>query len=296
MAGRWLLTGASGQLGGHILQQLVAGGGEKAFLALHGRSGAPGAAQAASIDLSDDAALRSAVRAFRPTHVLHVAALSAVGECHARPDAARRINVLATAALAEEAERVAARLIYTSTDMVFAGDRAPYREADPVRPLSVYGHSKAAGEAAVLGRRGGLVVRLPLMYGLSKTARATTFAQQISALRAGQPLRLFVDEFRTPLWLADAAAALIALAASDRVGLIHVAGPERLSRFDLIARCAALLGLSGQGLTAISRREVDAPEPRPEDLSLSGAAFLSEFSQLAPGPIRPAVFEGATSA
>lgn len=293
MTERWLVTGASGQLGGHVVAALLANGAPKKILALRGRGDINAAgAEVAQVDLRDEAAVRATVRAFRPSHLLHVGALSAVGDCFTRPDDAQRINVDATRALADEAENAGAVFVYTSTDMVFAGDAAPYREDSPVRPLSVYGKSKAAGEDAVRGHRDALIVRIPLMYGFSKTQRPTTFANQIAALRAGQPLKLFVDEYRTPLWLADAAKALIGLARARSCGLIHVTGPERLSRFDIIYHCMNLLGIKNAQLVGISRRDIDAPEPRPEDLSLDGSAFAREFPHLAPGPLRSAVFEG----
>src|SRR5262249_22294263 len=160
----------------------------------------------------------------------------------ANPDVAKRVNTHATTALGRTGAQVGARLVFSSTDMVFAGDDAPYREADEPRPRSHYGRTKLAAEQALRGLPGCLVVRIPLMFGLPCTSRKTTFADQLAALREGRPLRLFTDEFRTPIHVEDAARALLALARSALTGVIHVAGPERLSRFELVARSAAGLG------------------------------------------------------
>lgn len=283
---RWLVTGASGQLGGYVLRELARTFDVARILALTRQRevSTPGVA-VEHVELEDAPALRRSVTAFRPTHVLHIGGMTAVADCHARPADAERINVNATRILAEASADLSARLVYTSTDMVFGGDAAPYRETDPPRPLSVYGRTKADAERVLRTFGHTLVVRVPLMYGLPMTPRATTFGQQLQALRAGEPLRLFTDEFRTPVWLGDAARALIGLARSDLVGLIHVAGPERLSRYDLIAGCARILGIARPNLTRISRLDVPTPEPRPADLSLDGTRLAERFPELVPGPL-----------
>jgi dTDP-4-dehydrorhamnose reductase len=240
----------------------------------------------ARIDLADHDAVRAAVARFRPTHIVHAGALTAVGDCCADPSRAAQVNTVATGVLADAAAAIGARLVFASTDMVFAGDAAPYCESDPPRPLSVYGRSKAAAEQLVAEHPNALVVRIPLMIGLPCTRRPATFASQLAALRAGEPLRLFTDEFRTPVCSADAARALLGLARSGRTGLLHLPGPERLSRFEIIARCAALLGIAHPNLVPIARHEIAAPEPRPADLSLAGEPLGREFPDLVPGPLR----------
>jgi dTDP-4-dehydrorhamnose reductase len=289
---RWLVTGASGQLGGHVLRQLALEDGADDILALAGQGdvGTLGV-KTQRVNLARGDTLCACVEAFRPTHVIHLGAMTAVADCYARPDEAYGVNATATQVLAEAAEDAQARLVFASTDMVFDGTAAPYRETDPPGPLSVYGMTKLAAERALADFDQALVVRLPLMYGLPCAARETTFVRQLAALRSGQPVRLFTDEFRTPVWLADVARAVIGLARSDLRGVIHVAGPERLSRYELVARCAKLLGVARPNLVPVSRLDIQAPEPRPADLSLDGSQFGSLFAHLMPGPIRPAVLE-----
>ncbi len=288
---RWLITGASGQLGSHVVRQLAADAARPALLALVGGQdvGTPGV-RVARVELADSGALGRCVGDCRPTHVLHLGAMTAVADCHARPEAAEAVNTTATRVLAEAAADCAARFVFASTDMVFGGDAAPYREADPSRPLSHYGRTKAAAERALLARGDALVVRIPLLYGFPCNGRETTFVTQMAALRNGEPLRLFTNEFRTPVWLADAARALIGLARGELTGVIHVAGPERLSRYALIARCARLLDIAAPKLIAVSRADMPAPEPRPADLSLDGSRFARLSPQLVPGSLRAEAF------
>ncbi len=284
---RWLITGASGQLGGHLLHELLRDVPTADICALAGTQPVAGPpAHVHHVDLADLDTLRQLTRAFAPTHVVHLGALTAVGACQADPARARLINVDSTRTLHAAAADCHAHFTLASTDMVFDGDHAPYREDDVPRPLSEYGRSKLAAEQAIAGADQTLIVRPPLMYGLPVTPRATTFVKQLDALRRGEPLTLFVDEFRTPAWLADVARAIVGLARAAITGTMHVGGPERLSRYDLIARCAALLGCNQANLIESSRLDIEAPEPRPADLSLDSTQLRRQFPHLAPGELR----------
>jgi len=285
---RWLVTGASGQLGSHVVARLAADPAVPAICALAGAHDVPFAqADVRRVDLADDGALRAALREFGPTHIVHLGALTAVGDCYRNPARAERVNVGATATIAAHAARHDVRLVFSSTDMVFDGADASYAETDPPRPVSIYGKTKLAAEKEILGDPRALVVRIPLMYGLPLNGRETTFVKQLRALRAGEPLRLFTDEYRTPAWLGDVANGLIELARRpDASGVIHLASAERVSRYELIARCADLLGIKDANLLRTSRLDIDAAEPRPADLSLDVSRLAKRYPELVPGPVR----------
>ena len=289
---RWLITGAAGQLGGHLIRRLSAAVPAADLMGLI-RSGSaiPPGCTPCRADLSDFELLRRIIRDFRPVHVIHAAALTVVADCYRDPEAALRLNASATGVLAEVTAAVGGRFLFASTDMVFDGARAPYGETDEACPPSVYGRSKLAGELETHRYERTLVVRIPLLYGRPAVPRATTFSRQIAALRAGEALKLFTDEFRTPAWLGDVARALIGLARNDYEGLIHLAGPERMSRYAMAASFARFSGVENPCLTPISRLEFEAPEPRPADLSLRCNVLRREFPDLAPGPMRAEAFE-----
>ncbi len=284
---RWLVTGASGQLGSHIVARLVGEARSATVFALAGEADLPFAdVDVRRVDLADEHALRAVLEGVMPTHILHLGAMTAVGDCYREPTRAQRVNVDATRTIAAYAARHSVRLVFSSTDMVFDGTHAPYSETDIPRPLSIYGKTKLAAEREIAECPQALIARVPLMYGLPLNGRETTFVKQLRALRAGAPLRLFADEYRTPAWLGDVARALIGLARrADASGVLHVTGPERLSRYDLIARCADLLGIIRPNLVAASRLDIDAPEPRPPDLSLDGSVLAARYPKLAPGPL-----------
>lgn len=277
---RILVTGASGQLGGYLLPALQTRGDE--VVAWSGtRTGALFGCALQPVDLTDPEATAVAFRAARPEGVIHAAALSSIADCYRDPARAHRVNTQASGLLAELAERAGARFVMVSTDLVFDGRKGGYGETDEPAPLSVYGRSKRASEREVLARPGSVVVRMSLLYGPTRIGRPYSFEQQLTALREGRQLELFEDEWRTPLALTTAAAALRALVESDFAGLIHVGGPERLSRFDLGRRLAAALGLDSSLVQPAQQASVVFPEPRPRDVSLDSARWRQSFPEIA---------------
>jgi dTDP-4-dehydrorhamnose reductase len=275
---RILVTGASGYLGGYLLHELsrhpvpaVAWSGSQTGA----RLGIP----LQTVDLENPDAVAGAFRTSRPTVVIHAAALASVAACFGHPERAHRINVDASKLLAELAEQAGARLLHVSTDLVFDGTRGGYREDDAVAPLSVYGRSKAAAEQAVLATPGSAVVRVSLLFGPARAGRPSFFDEQIAALRAGRACTLFEDEWRTPLALTTAARALLTIARSDFSGVLHLGGPERVSRLEMGRRLAAFLGADPSVIRPARRNHVAALEPRPCDTSLDSSHWRQLFPE-----------------
>jgi dTDP-4-dehydrorhamnose reductase len=273
---RLLITGASGQLGGYLLRELS--GTKMAVTAwCHQRGGDLFGFPLRPVDLTQRDSVAAAFQEARPTAVLHFAGYPAIADCYRHPDVAWRINTEGTAHLAELAADAGARIVYTSTDLVFDGTRGSYSEGDDPVPLSVYGRSKLAGEPAVLAASTGVVARVSLMFGPTLIGRPYFFDQQLQKMRAGQQVGWFEDEWRTPLALAAAAKALLALAQADFTGLLHIGGPERMSRYDMGRRLAASYGLDPALVVPIAQQSVPTPEHRPRDVSLDSTLWRSLF-------------------
>lgn len=271
-----LITGASGLLGAYLLREARSGG--EAVVAWSGaRAGEREGVALRPVDFADPGALTSAFREARPDVILHAAAISSAEACRRDPGTARLVNTDATARLAALAAKAKARLVFVSTDLVFDGEHAPYREEDPAVPVSVYGRTKLEAEGPVRAMTRGLVARVSLLYGPSLTGRPSFFDEQTAALRAGRPVTLFADEWRTPLDLPTAAGALLALARCDATGLLHVGGPERRSRLEMGLRLAEFLGVPATAIVAARRADVPAPEPRPRDVALDSSRWRGLF-------------------
>jgi len=199
-----LLLGKNGQVGWE-LQRALAPLGQ--VVALDRRS-EPAA------DLAQPESLAALVRSVRPDVIVNAAAHTAVDKAESEPDLAQAVNAVAPAALAREAAALGAWLVHYSTDYVFDGSgTAPWAESSPVAPLSVYGRTKADGEAAI--RQSGchhLILRTSWVYA----ARGGNFAKTMLRLaRERDRLTVVSDQFGAPTGadlLADVAAHAIRVA------------------------------------------------------------------------------------
>jgi dTDP-4-dehydrorhamnose reductase len=185
----------------------------------------------ADFDLLDFAAVRHEFQKDRPQLVIHCAAISAAGEAQKNPALARRVNVEVTRFLAELAAGI--RFVFFSTDLIFDGRKGKYTETDAPNPLHVYGETKAAAEEIVLKNPRHLVVRTSLNYGASRAGNRSFNEQLKLSLQNSSGMKLFTDEFRSPVPAVETARAVWELAGKNCAGIYHVAGAEKLSRWQI---------------------------------------------------------------
>lgn len=262
---RLLVTGASGFLGWHLCRAAQATWQVEGTYHRH-TPPLPGVALH-SIDFTDPDALKTWLNALAPDAVIHTAALSQPNRCEQAPDLSHRLNVEATRVLAQYCGERPIPFVFTSTDQVFDGQAAPYSEASPPSPISVYGRHRVEAEALIQAQHPtAAICRLPLLYGPPSPTAECFLQGFVRTLKAGQPLHLFTDEFRTPAYVEDAAAGLL-LALENAQGLLHLSGPERLSRYDFGLQMAKAFGLDKGLILPSKQADVTMPAARPADVS-----------------------------
>jgi dTDP-4-dehydrorhamnose reductase len=255
-----LITGASGFLGRALVA--AAGGGEGAEDV---------AGLTSTTDVRDPGALAAAFAEAMPEVVIHTAYVQHGDAAHAvNADGARNVAVAARA--------VGARLVHLSSDVVFPGDgdgdadaARPLREDDPVRPVTAYGATKAAAERLVLAADpGALLVRTSLILGGPGHEPSPHERLALAAARGEEDVAFFTDEVRSPIQVDDLAAALLALAATGARGILHLGGPDAVSRHQLAALVVAASGLDPAAL-----RSRPAPPDRPRHCPLDSRRALA---------------------
>jgi dTDP-4-dehydrorhamnose reductase len=216
----------------------------------------------------------------KPQLVIHCAALSRSPACQANPQLAWKLNVDVTRHLAELAVDIP--FIFFSTDLVFDGRKGNYVESEPPNPLSVYGETKAAAERIVLANPKHTVIRTSLNGGTSPAGDRGFNEEMRCAWAAGKTLNLFSDEFRCPIPAAVTAQAVWELAAQNLTGLYHLAGAERLSRWQIGQLIAVRWPQLNPKTRAGSLREYEGP-PRAPDTSLNCGRIQKVLSFELPG-------------
>jgi dTDP-4-dehydrorhamnose reductase len=231
-------------------------------------------------DLLDFATVRHEFQKDSPQLIIHCAAISAPAEAQKNPALARRVNVEVTKLLAELAAEI--QFVFFSTDLVFDGRKGNYIETDAPNPLHIYGETKVAAEEIVLKNPRHLVVRTSLNCGISRSGSRGFNEQFRHSLQAGQGMTLFTDEFRSPIPAVETARAVWELAGKNCAGIYHIAGAERLSRWQigqlLVKRWSELKTEIKSG----SARDFSGP-PRALDTSLDISKVQKVLSRPLPG-------------
>ena len=215
---RILITGGSSYLGRRLVP-LAAAGHTIAYT--YFSANPLDLAGGMQLDVRSAADTAAAVVAFRPAVIVHLAGSNRSPEMAA-------VITRGAANMRSAAETVGARLLHLSTDVIFDGTAGPYAEADRPLPRHAYGAAKLAAEEIVRGWSDHVIVRTSLIYGLREMDNAT--AGFVAALHAGQPLTLFTDQLRNPIWRDTLCMALLELLTHPFQGTLHVAGEQALSR------------------------------------------------------------------
>lgn len=216
---RLLITGGSGYLGRHLVP--LAAENARVLVHTYFSNEPPDVPGERRLDVRDGDAVMALVGAFRPDVIIHAAGSSG------RPAMSETIE-LGAEHVTTAAMRVGARLIHLSTDVVFDGKHAPYREEDRPNPIHDYGRAKAQAEGIVARHANHVIVRTSLIYGLQQLDHGTSWL--VDRLRKGQPVTLFMDQLRNPIWAISLSNACLELADHDYRGILHVAGSQVLSR------------------------------------------------------------------
>lgn len=239
----WLITGATGLLGGNAVEQLSSNN-EVTGVSRAVPTNVP--VPFVSVDISTAVGRDGLVDKTQPSIVLHSAAISSIEECAANPELAWEVNVAASADLAGQAARANAAFVYISTDAVFDGSKGAYTERDEPTPNTDYGHTKLAGERAVLDANPQALVARVNFYGWSPTGRRSLAEFFHTRLARGEKVNGFTDTVVSTLYVGDLVDSIERLVAVGASGIVNVVSSEPTSKFDFGRSLATAFGFDAE--------------------------------------------------
>lgn len=255
---RYLVIGASGLVGEHLVNSLIENGQE--IKATYHTTQIPDAEQLDLRQLSDVITL---IKKSEPSIVFLPAALTNVDYCESHPEQAHRINVAGVKNVVEASNSINAKLIYFSTDYIFDGTDGPYNEMAPANPINEYGRQKLIAEHYIsLFAKNYLIIRTTVVYGWEHQEKNFVF-RLINSLKQGKTIQIPKDQIGTPTYAPDLAHKAITLANMDVKGVINLTGKDCISRYEFARNVADIFNLSSNLIIPVSTSELKQPAKRP---------------------------------
>ena len=264
---RILITGSNGLLGQKIVKILSKRGTE--FLATsngNNRNQDFPSELYREMDITNQQQISEVFNDYKPTHIIHTAALTNVDYCELNPEECQEVNVNATQKLWEESQKINAHFQLLSTDFIFVGLTGNYKETDEPSAVSIYGKSKVDAEKILINseNKNWSIARTIIVYGTANNlSRTNIVLWSIEALTKGDPMKIIDDQFRMPTWADDLAWGCIEICRRNKTGIFHLCGPELMAVNEIVFRIAKHLGKSTENVEIISSSTLNQPAKRP---------------------------------
>jgi len=279
---KFLVTGSAGLVGAQVVRDLAEQGHE--VYSCYNKS-KPEHGTPIELDLTNFDDIKKTVTELKPDRIIHLAALTNVDLCETEQDLAMKINAKATKLLAEQAAKNNSFFVYVSTDYVFDGKKGMRKESDAPNPLGYYGRSKLEGELALNHLSSPYAItRTSTPFGFHKSKKSFP-VWVIENLKSKKEIPVLIDQFTSPTYVPNLSRMLIEIATRQIVGIIHLAGATRISRFEFAEMIAENLNLDKTLLKPTKTSDMKWKAQRPQDSSLD-VSLATEILAERPQPIQ----------
>ncbi len=270
---RILITGSNGLLGQKIVKQLIAK--QIDFLATskgQNRNNSCKEEKYQSLDIERIEEIDRIFNSYKPSHVIHTAAITNVDYCEQDPELCYAVNVKATKLLLDAAISIDAHFQLLSTDFIFDGLKGDYLETDNANPLSHYAHSK--WDAELLLHNGNYsnwsIVRTIIVYGDGDNlSRSNLISWAKESLKKGVEIAVIDDQFRAPTWAEDLAWACIRICELSKLGVYNACGPETMSIYEIVCRIARFYKFNAELIQRSNSKLLNQAAKRPPRTGLN---------------------------
>ena len=179
----------------------------------------------------------------KPEVIINCIALANLEMCESDTESAAWINVEIPRILAEYSDVSGAYLVHFSTDAVLKGNEKFKSEShEEFNRKSQYGITKLLGEKDVLSISNNSLVLRVNFFGKSPSNKSLSDFF-IKNLQAGKEVSGFIDVFFTPIYAKSLSEILKKLIEERFLGLYHLVGSDRLSKYDFGVKIANSLSL-----------------------------------------------------
>jgi dTDP-4-dehydrorhamnose reductase len=207
-----------------------------------------------------------------PDVIVHCAAITNVDYCEEKPKLAMEVNALSVNKFCQSNENV--RLIYISSDAVFADGLSMASEKDETSPQNYYGLSKEAGEKYINDISGLHNAIRTTIVGKNINQSSQGFLEWIvNSIKANKEITLFDDAIFCPISIWCLADQLEWILLNNARGIIHIAGIEPISKYEFGRKLCEKLGLDTSLIRRGSIDNVSFKAKRSKDQTMSSKLY-----------------------
>ena len=252
-----VITGTSGYVGNYLAEKFCE---EYSIVKLDRTHG---------VDLTDFVSVGSIIEESKPVVIIHCAVYKGLRKCEENKEEAYKVNVLATGNLAQISKSIGAKFIYFSTDYVFDGERGLYTEEDLPNPINYFGKTKLDAENVVREVGGNYaILRTSGVYGSPNGSNTNMDTWALEKLSRGEQIKAFADIHNSPTYVDDLCLGVKKVLEEDVSGTFHLAGSERINRYDFLRKMADIFGYDQNLIIPELSSSVETDFNRPLDTSL----------------------------
>lgn len=270
--GKFLVLGASGLLGRHLLALLGPGRSIATYRSHPIEGGIP----------FDASSMRLRDTLLRGSHGIDAAFLlygvTTLDDCARDPVGTSRINVESLKRAIDDLSEAGVKPIFASSDAVFDGRLGMRAEQDPPNPVLTYGKQKLQVERYLQStNRPSVIARMSKLVSAT-SERRNLFDEWAGQIERDETIRCANDLIFSPADVNDAAHALIRMVEDSFSGVFHVCGPQAISRLELLNLLIEKIRQRRDirpRVSVCSMREIDFLEPRPLDVSMRPGKLYS---------------------
>lgn len=247
-----LVIGASGFIGSHICQLAQRLGNTVDGTFFTNESVRVPNCRYHELDARNRAEVFTLLRKTRPNIIIHAAGTRDLDFCENYPEKAIAAHIQTTQNITDASLAIEAYVVYISTDCIFDGTKRLFFEEDIPNPFNQYGRLKYAAESILLDSTlSTLILRTSLLFGWALPTQASNTVMDVyRMLKNSRPIQMPTEIYNTPLYVGTAAQVILKAAGANLQGTFHLAGKERLSRFELALNTAAEFGFSPELIRA----------------------------------------------
>lgn len=219
-----------------------------------------------SIDLTNRTDVGKFFGEHTPHVIINAAAYTAVDKCEEDKELCWSTNVKSVELMVETSTSFSPLFIHISTDYVFDGKSAPYRESDEPKPLGYYGLTKYSSEKVIRASNLEFIIaRAMILYGAGERIRPNFVTWVIEQLKNKKVIQIVNDQRGNPTYAEDLAHAIHRLIKKEEYGIFHVSGKDSCTRYEFACKIAEIFKLDKGLIKEVTTEQLNQKALRPRD-------------------------------